>query len=63
MSKTDFRQVAKWLVSSLEVSSRAQKLYADDGNPADLWHAEDEITRLYYLRLAAQTEETKSPAL
>jgi hypothetical protein len=37
----------------------AQKLYEADGNPVALWGAEDAITRLYYLRLAAQTEATK----
>lgn len=47
---------------SKDVTARAMELYVRAGNPRSLWHAEDQITRLYYLRLAAQTEETKSPA-
>lgn len=38
------------LMKTLE--QRAWELYEADGNPAALWHAEDAITRLHYLRLA-----------
>jgi hypothetical protein len=43
----------------------ARKLYAQAGmreGRTDLWDAEDEVTRLYYLHLAAQTEATTLPA-
>lgn len=45
-----------------DAMEHARTLYEADGNLKALWHAEDEITRLYYLRLAVQSAETKSPA-
>lgn len=46
----------------LDLVRSAHKLYEADGNSLHTWHAEDEITRLYYLRLASQNEEMTTPA-
>lgn len=46
---------------ALDTVRRARELYEAAGN--DCWGLEDEITRLYYLRLAVQSAETTLPAL
>lgn len=54
----DLRQAT---ARDFDVSRAAQIIYEEGGGTC--WGLEDEITRLYYLRLAAQNAETKSPAL
>lgn len=45
-----------------KLARKAHKLYHADGNNTGIWHAEDQVTRNYYLKLAAQTEATTKPA-
>ena len=59
MSKAG-KRIIEGAQEALDMVRRAHKLYAAAGN--DCWGLEDEVTRLHYLRLAAQTEETKTPA-
>lgn len=59
MSKAGKRIIAG-AQEALDTVRRARELYEASGN--DCWGLEDEVTRLHYLRLAAQSAETKSPA-
>lgn len=58
MSKAGKRIIAG-AQEALDTVRRARELYEAAGN--DCWGLEDEVTRYYYLRLAASSAHTPKP--